>query len=210
MQIMFDNDFPLKKRASYEDYSIKKKEVASLGNPNKLEKKDVSVKGQIDLPSLNEKRPLPPKPKDHFGNLEDKLESGFEKQPVKKVKTSPPEHYLNKTLPLENKPQSNESLPSLKQLFQNTVKPSEPEKKNFEFPSFGSQKPSELSNKPKPPHHSMATPHQHKQANMTGNTFASGEFISNKLKYLPHVQSKESKFGNFVVPVLPSFLTEGQ
>ena len=62
MQIMFENGIPLKKRASIGDYTIKKKDKASLGSSNKLEKKDVSVMSQKELPSLNDKRPLPPKP----------------------------------------------------------------------------------------------------------------------------------------------------
>lgn len=33
-------------------------------------------------------------------------------------------------------------------------------------------------------------------------------FLRNSLRYLPHVQMKDAKFGNFFVPVLPSFLLQ--
>jgi len=62
MQIMFENDLTLRKKASMGDYTIKKKDKASLGNSNILEKNDVSVMSQKELPSLNDKRPLHSKP----------------------------------------------------------------------------------------------------------------------------------------------------
>ena len=34
------------------------------------------------------------------------------------------------------------------------------------------------------------------------------EFIKNKLKYLPNIQLKVAKFGNHIIPVLPSFLVD--
>jgi hypothetical protein len=34
------------------------------------------------------------------------------------------------------------------------------------------------------------------------------EFLQNKIKMIPHVKLKESKFGNIFIPVLPSSLTD--
>jgi len=44
------------------DYTIKKKDAMPYRDPSKLEKNDVSVRSQKDSSSINEKRPLPPKP----------------------------------------------------------------------------------------------------------------------------------------------------
>jgi len=144
---------------------------------------------------------------DPFGKTANRPEVNYETKPVKKVRTSP-ETYLNKNSPLENKQIINEVITPLQNqnTLQSLFKSAEPERKVFENPSFGFSKPPEPINKPKQPIHSFSIP---SQGALAGNGIASGEFVSNKLKFLPHVQSKESKFGNNVVPVLPSFLTEG-
>lgn len=149
---------------------------------------------------------------DPFGEPEVDLES---KKPVKKVKPSS-DGFLNSALPLDNinKSATNE-VTSLKKLLQFSEKPREPEKKPPSDVGAGLPKPKnpEMINRPKKPNYPAppAAPpmQQSNQGNINwGAGVSEGNFITNKLKFLPHVQYKESSYGNSVVPVLPSFLTE--
>ena len=108
----------------------------------------------------------------------------------------------------------NETL-SLKKLLQSAEPEVEPEKKVTSnlipgIPGFQKPKEPEIvikTKKPNPPPVQVVNPHP-TTATTWGNTLVEGNLLSNKLKYLPHVKSKESKYSNSIVPVLPSFLTE--
>lgn len=103
--------------------------------------------------------------------------------------------------------------PSLKKLLQSAEpEPALEKRVNPLIPGIpGYQKSNESeivikTKKPNPPPVQVVNPHP--TTPTWGNTLVEGNFLSNKLKYLPHVKSKESKYSNSIVPVLPSFLTE--
>jgi len=59
---MLENGFSPIRNAPMADYPVKKKSATPYRDPSKLEKNDFSVRSQKDSSSINEKRPLPPKP----------------------------------------------------------------------------------------------------------------------------------------------------
>jgi len=65
----------------------------------------------------------------------------------------------------------------------------------------------ENMNRPKPPSSIQPSYNQTSTFNL-GNGLDAGNYDLNKLRFLPHVQCKESRYGNSVVPVLPSFFAE--
>ena len=66
----------------------------------------------------------------------------------------------------------------------------------------------ENMNRPKPPSSIQPSYNQTNQNFNLGNGLDAGNYDLNKLRFLPHVQCKESRYGNNVVPVLPSFFAE--
>lgn len=142
---------------------------------------------------------------DPFGEPERSLESLFEKKPAKKIKQAT-DSFLSSALHLDNKNSPPNEISPLKRL----IKSHEGEKK---APESSANKPvqgqhhhhNDNLSKPKPPSYIQPS------ANQTFNLGAgldAGSYDMNKLKFLPHVQCKESRYGNNVVPVLPSFFAE--
>lgn len=159
---------------------------------------------------------------DPFEDRNNEADAIQEKRVLKKLKPST-DSFLTSTLPVDIKqpPLMNEPT-SLKKLLQSAEPEVEPEKKNSSLlsgiPGFQKPKDPEIvikTKKPNPPPMQQAANSHHTttaaswgNTNANTNTLVEGNFLSNKLKYLPHVKSKESKYSNSIVPVLPSFLTE--
>ena len=145
---------------------------------------------------------------DPFGDSEVEQNSHQNKKPLKKIKPSS-DSFLSSTFPIEDKIVSNESslLKKLTQA-QNLNREVETERRAPENLDHGipKQKINEAYNRPKKP--SYPLPNANQFANRENGMIDNGNFILNKLKFLPHVQLKDSKYGNSVVPVLPSFLNE--